>query len=273
MQEDQKVEIEAEIDGPAAEEVEELAEETQESQEAPEQAEQEKTEEDLDKITFDERQQAKVDEIIGEKIAKQKQAEREAQQLREQLADLKANEAPKERPNVPDMPDRDDPDYDDRLKERDKAIADAASFDAAERMRSEQELRQKEQSRQKQMQQFSEAANKYLDRAKTLKISEDQLNTAGDRLQGFNFGPDAMAQIINDPMGPQIYVNLANDLQEADKLAGMTSYQKAIHIENVLKPKAEASIKRAKTPPPPPDHLNGKGQPEGEIGPSGATYE
>lgn len=271
---EEAMEIEFDEDTPETPE----AEEQKSPEEEPEQKaepKQEEAEEDPDKVEFDERQQAKVNEIIGKKTAKQREAERQAEEYKKRLDELESKLPKQERPEIPEIPDRDDPEFDQKVKARDKAIEEAAAYDASERLRSEQELQEQQQHQQQAMQKFQSSVDKYNERAQTLGIDQGELVKAGETLQdfGYNFGPMAMAQILDDPMGPQIFVHLSKNPTDAEKLQSLPDYKKAVFIENTLKQAAQKGVKKINPPNDPPDHLDGKGAPEDEGGPPGVVYE
>ena len=229
-----------------------------------------------EKVTFSEEQQAKVNEIIGEQTQKRRQAEREAQERLEaqarELEELKSQIPSQTRPNVPDLPDPYDDDYEVRIQQRDEAIRKAAEFDAAqEREREFQTLREQEQKLE-QAKSVQDAAQSYVKRAEKLGIAPDELQAAGQVVNSFGI-PDSVAhQILIDDQGPQITKYLSQNLPELDSLIRANDFQ-AGQLYTAIKTKAVALSAKTSDAPPPPDKLKGGGMPLTDWGPDGINYE
>ena len=104
-----------------------------------------------------------------------------------------------------------------------------------------------------------------------LSVDQAALAAAGQTVSTVGIHDALATHILNDPVGPQVTVHLANNLQELATINQMDPMQAAIYIEQNIKPGLKP--KEVKQPPPPPEHLTGQGAREGERGPKNATYE
>lgn len=223
-----------------------------------------------EKVVFDERQQAKVNDLIGQKVKATRTVERENAELQRQLAETQAKIPQQERPNIPDLPDPFDDGFDTKLKEREAAVVKQAEFDANKRAQEASDERQNQQVMQQQQAKLTEVITTYAGRAKGLGISNDELKIAGDTLQQQGISGDLTVHILQDEKGPAITTFLANNPLALDEMRGMNSMQAAVHIETKIKPKVGG--RKATTAPSPAETLNGGGTPPSERGPKGATF-
>lgn len=216
-------------------------------------------------VTFDEGQQAKVNEIVGKKVAKTHEETRRADEAERQLAELKAAQPQTEAPEIPSMPDPDDFYGDPNgLKAaqdtRDKAISERAEFDATikqnESFQADQIVRQQQEQFQKQR----ETHTKYADTAETFGIKNDQMLKDAFTL-GQSLSNEVQGFIVEDAQGPLISNYLATNILELDKLKSMTPMQASIHIEKEIRPKL-ASTRKATNTPAPAEIVDGASVPE-----------
>jgi hypothetical protein len=224
-----------------------------------------------DKVTFDERQQAKFDEVVGSKVAKQRAAEREAEELRRKLEEVSANIPQPERPTIPEI----DP-YSDTLEEdlkaRDEAVHRQAEFDATQRANEQVQQQTLRQQQEQQVAQLQTIATTYAERAKILGVKPEELQVAADKLQQQGISDELTVHLLNDDKGPAITKYLADNPLALDAMRGMTSMQAAIHIETNVKPIAGAS-KKTTNAPPPSQLIEGGGTPPAQRGPKDTTYD
>ena len=259
------------IDEAPAAEAEKPAEEAAEQPETP--PKEEKTPESKAKIDFTPEQQEVFNAEIGKKVGKIHAAEQEAKKLREELEQTKAQLPQDQRPAVPAIPDSYDPDYESKLAARDKAIADAATFDYNERIASEQALQQQQQAMEEQNKQAAETIKNFQKNATDLGITIDEVRDNFQTLGQYGIPNSAVAYMIDEPLGPQIGRYLANNPVEVDALKGLSPQQVAVRIAIEIKPKAQGSAPKVDVPPAPADTLRGNGAKEAERGPAGTMYE
>ena len=208
-----------------------------------------------DKVAFDERQQAKVNELIGGKVAKLHDERREKEQLRQQLEQLQQYVPQQQVPSVPEMPNPDDF-YDDiegyqrKVQERDKALTERAAFDA--QLRYQENLRaqiaQKRQIEAQQKQQ--EQLTSYLEKGKALNLENEKIIQDGQMLSQSGLANDVQDFILQDEQGPLIASYLAGNVMELDKVLSMPPIQAAVYIANTVKPSLSRTRKTTTTPAP-----------------------
>lgn len=225
-------------------------------------------------VTFDERQQAKFNEEIGKKVAKQREAERLANEERERreaaerkLAELQAPV----RPDIPPIPDPYDSDFQAKAAHRDAMIAKAAQYDAQIAWQRQQAEQARQQEAMKAQQALQQTAVSYAEKASKLGVQPQELQQAGAAVAQYGVNDRLANRILRDDRGPEITVFLSRNFQELETLNSMEPEDAAVYLETVIKP-------RAKRQPPtlapaPPEPLRGSGSPEGQRGPEGVIYE
>lgn len=224
------------------------------------------------KVTFDESQQAKVDEIVNEKVFKQRNAERERDRAQAELADLRSKQPTAERPVIPDLPeDTFADDYKQQMADRDKAIADASAFDARKDEADRAEQSQQQTAQTAQVEQLTKAMTDYSTRAKDAGITEVDLKKASDIVNSIGIDGAVAGHILLDEKGPAITQHLAANISQLEAMRAMTPMQAAVFIETQVKPSLTG--KPSSATPDPTTVLNGGASPPGERGPKGATFE
>lgn len=224
-----------------------------------------------EKIEFTEKQQKVFNEAIGRKVAKIHEAESRAERLARELEETRSR-IPKElAPEVPDIPDPYDPDFKTKINEREKQIAKRTEWDINERARSERDLEQHYNNQRAEAAERTRIVQVYTDRAVKLGVKPQDLQQAGP-VVGNQLHPILVQHILEEPLGPQMTVYLANNQLIIDQLASMSPTQAVIYLDSQVKPKA-AAARKLDLAPEPVDHLTGRGRAEGERGPKGARFE
>ncbi len=216
------------------------------------------------KVTFDDRQQAKVNELISGKVAQTHEQRRRADEAERQLAAFQANQPVPQAPEVPEMPTQDELwDNPEKLVEWEKATRQRAKFDAD----NDAVLRQQEAAQQQQAQAIL---------LKMQERNENYTKTAGD----FNMDPvrveaesnlvaqsivnqDTRDFILEDKQGPLVVSYLANNPLELEKMRIMTPLQQAAFVTSEIKPKL-ASTRTVTQAPAPATIVDGAGAPKQE---------
>jgi len=195
---------------------------------------------------------------------------REKEALQAQLSEMQSQIPTAQRPDVPDMPDVYDDNFDEQVRLRDKAIQDAAMFDAQQRLVDEQRARQDLELQEEQQRAHLKIVQDYSSRAAKQNISKQELEVAGQTVMAYGIGDELTGFILNDEHGPLITKYLAQNPEEIESMRGMGTMNAAIHIANNVKPKAVSNL--TNNVPSPADTLGGGGAPKRERGPTGATY-
>ncbi len=197
---------------------------------------------------------------------------RKVEALQQQLAQAQSQMPQVQRPLIPDLPDPYDADFDQKMQVRDKAVSDAAAYDAttAVLQHSQQVANQNAFNQQQEQTQKTEQA--FVDRSANLGVNTTDLNTALQTVNAYGGVGDVAQYIMNDPKGPLIAAFLANNPGEIETLRNLGLAAAGEHIAINIKPKV-AAMKKTTGAPAPVDSLDGGGAPPAKRGPEGATYE
>ena len=225
------------------------------------------------KVEFNDDQQKVFNDMAAKKAFETREAKRESDELRRQLEETKAKIPQQSRPNVPDVPDPYDDNYESRLRERDDAIRASAEYDASARVRQEnaqrEQLRTQHETQQKQVARIQA----YAGRARTLGMTSAELESAGARVNEFGIAQDVANFIIGDDKGPLITKYLSQNPLEMETLSSMDSMSAGVRIATVVKAKAAALGVQQRNAPDPAETLRGAGVSTSDGGPDGASYE
>lgn len=205
------------------------------------------------KVEFTPEQQEVFNEVINKKVAKQREAEREAQEARERLKaleeELRARQQP-QRPTVPPKPDNPyDDDYEVQMSRWAESLAAQQAYD---RQMEAEERRIAEQQQRAYMEQQQAAQRKnaeYFNRGDKLGISQLELSQASQQINTFNLHHDVVDHLLDDAKGPEIALYLSKNLEDLQAVANMTPTKAAVYLETVVKPKARREPPKVVTPP------------------------
>ena len=225
-----------------------------------------------EKVSFNEQQQVVFNDAIGKKVASQRAAEREAQELRLELQNLKADIPQPKRPELPDAPDPMDDDFEQKLKIREAALEERVRFDVQQDADTKFQEQEQAKAQNEAGAKLNVVATAYAEKAKVLGISDEALKAAGNVLKTTGISNELTLHILKDDKGPAITKYLADNPVVLDSMQGMTNMQAAIFIETKVKPIA-GSLKQTTNAPHPSEILQGGGTPPTDRGPKGATFE
>lgn len=228
-----------------------------------------------EKPIFTEEQQRIFDEAIGKKVFKLREKEREAEQLRRQLEELRQPET-RSRPSIPEMPDPfavTDEEYKRRIREREQALISAAAYDAQQQVLEQQQRAMAAEAARKQQEVMTEKVQSYSERAKTLGVRPDELQAAGAIVGQFGMDDSLVQYILEDDHGPLITKYLSQNIQELDNLRYMHPTMAAVRIATQIKAKAAALKPKLTNVPNPIRTPQPTGIAPKPKGPKGATFE
>ena len=224
-------------------------------------------------VKFDEKQQAKVNDIVAKKTFEKNEQIRKNEVLEQRIKEIEAKIPVPSRPEIPQIPDALDLDFDAKVLARDKVILEQANYDSQERVASEQ-ARQAELSRQQEYQtQLNDSIKVFTERSQKLNIKAEDLKAAGGIVAQQGLSDPVVAHILDEPTGPQITVYLSKNPLIAEELNRLTPMQAAVRISTELREAASKMVVTPATAPDPAETFTGSGSKEGQRGPKGATYE
>ncbi len=224
------------------------------------------------KITFSDEQQRIVDDIAAKKTFKIREAEREAEKLRQQLEEARSQLPQETRPDVPPIPDAFEDDYEAKVLARDKQVLAAAQFDANEQARQSQAQQIQLQEQQQQQRELAEKAQAYSANATKKGINSAELQAAGAAVANYGIREDVTMEMLSDVDGPAITVYLSANPQAIDALNSASPISLgAVYAD--IKSKASGIGARLPTTPDPVDTLSGSGVPPKKRGAAGTTFE
>lgn len=225
------------------------------------------------KVVFDEEQQKVFNDRIAKKVAATKAAERRAQELEARLKEYEAKIPKPEAPKVPPMPDRYDEHYEQKLADRDRAIEQAAAYKYQQAVQAQLSQHQQQEQLKAKQRELQEANTAYVQRGEKMGYKPEKLAAVTGEIIESGLGNSAQIFIRDDKSGPDICMYLSKNPDVLEEVLGMSEAMAIAHLATVVKEQAVSSARKGKTPPPPTDHLRGKGAPEGGRGPKGAIYE
>ena len=229
-----------------------------------------------EKVTFDEAQQKVFDTAIAKKGLQAKRSDMASQatigDLNQRIADLQSKMPQSTRPAIPELTDQYDDDFQTQMATRDKAIQEAAAFDANQVTARQLQDNQALVAQQEQQKATLNRATAFLGRAEKLGINEASLKTALDTVGAYGGIGDVAEFVMVDDNGPLIAAYLADNPAEVLAIQALTPLQGVAHIVSSVTPKAIAN-KQTIIAPDPPDGLGGSGTNPSDEGPAGAVYE
>jgi len=229
------------------------------------------------KVTFDEAQQTVFNNAILAKDRKHFEKfnaqNEQLQKLQSENQQLQAKIPVAARPEVPEMPDKYDENFSQKLQARETALIAQGDFDRNERIASQTNLANQQQQQRNQHEAIQTAKTGYDSRADNLGLKAKDIDPAWNTLINHGVNVHIQAHLLDEATGPQIVDYLAKNPLEMDKLAGMNPMSGAIFIATELRDAAAGAAKKINLAPAPVDTLKGNGAREGSRGPKGATFE
>jgi len=223
-------------------------------------------------VKLDAEAQKILDTEIAKRVKAQREAERRAQELERQLAQLQEAQRPT-RPVVPDLPDPyqvTEEEYRNAVQARDKALQEAAIFDAQQKYLERQRQELEQQEKQRKLNELLDMRTKYIERAKNAGIDPVVLEGAG-AVVGSEM-PWIQEFVLADKYGPQVVQYLAANPEERAKLNAMSPEQRAYYLGATVRNKAAASVKPKVSGAPAPVSKPNRAAVAESLGPPGAKY-
>ena len=228
------------------------------------------------KVVFTDEQQRIVDEAVGHKVFKQREAERKAERLQKELDEIKSKQQAGLPPLIPDIRnpfELTEEQYAQRVRERDSAIKARAEWDANQRAQQQRTDDARQQAEAARIESLNKDIDSYRGRATTFGIKTEELQAAGNTVATFGIHEDLVQFILTDEHGPLITKYLSRNVAEMETLASMSPAAAAARIERIVRGKALALKPKVTETPDPSDRPRGSGVSPKEKGPQGATFE
>ena len=228
------------------------------------------------KVEFNDDQQRVMNDAIGKKVAKQREAERQAEELQRQLQEQSDELAKLKQPQRPDVPAAPDPysdNYDQEMAERDAAMGQQLQYDAQAKFAQDQQNATQQAAYDAAIEAQNKTSDAYKDRAEKLGVAGDTLVKAGATVGNYGLDPSITMHILADDQGPSLTVFLADNPTELEAVRQMSPMQAAVYLETQVKPKAVAARPGVNATPAPVASVSGGGFPEKEDGLANVTYE
>jgi hypothetical protein len=236
----------------------------------------EEVQEKQTKPVFDEVQQQAFDKAIAEKVYKQRNAEKEADQLKRRVQELEQQIPKEQRPAVPKEPDPfalSEAEFQQQARLRDEAIARQAAYDAQQRFHEQERQRVHQEQIQKEQELLNDKVATYSQRAVQLGISTEELQVAGNSVAQFGMSDEVINYILEDDLGPAITKYLSQNITELDGLRAMSPTQAAVRIATHVREKASALKPKVNAAPDPVNAPERAGKAPSAKAPKGAIFE
>ena len=197
-----------------------------------------------------------INEAINKQHRKYQEEKRRADEAERRLAEMQPKP---QAPQLVEAPDPFDDDYEIKQAAYIESVRQQAIFENNQRL--SQELTQSQQAAAQREQQARENAKiqAYVDNAKAMSISIEQLEQAGQVVGSYGLSKDVQMFIVDDKQGPLITQYLAANHADAETIASMPPLQAAIYIERTIKPKVAALKPKTTSTPNPATRVSGGG--------------
>ena len=113
----------------------------------------------------------------------------------------------------------------------------------------------------------------YRDRAQSLKVTDEQLNTAVSVISDYGMPGEVAQYIMNDPNGPLITTYLGKNTDILHEMSKLTPMEQAVMISQKISPKFASTKPVNSQAPAPLDRIKGSGTVPKKRGATGTTFE
>lgn len=227
-------------------------------------------------VKFDERQQEKVNDLIADKVRKQREAERKAERLEKELAEARAQMPKQTRPIVPEVPDPyalTDEQFRAQIRQREEIMRQQATYDAQQQILLQQQQAEQRRIENERIVALESDAEQYRTRALKVGVNSEDLAAAGMAVNQFGIDNALAEMILKDADGPLITLYLSKNLVELEALSKMNTLQAAVKLVTDIKQKAATLKRKTSTAPDPINTPRNTGAGSRNHGADGATYE
>ena len=184
-------------------------------------------------------------------IGKRKEIEEDNRYLRGLLKQHGIEETNKP-PEVPNKPDPFDPDFDAKMEERDRIIAQRATWDQQQNSFNYQQQAQIQAD-------LNQRNEKYYQNAAEAGLKQDALLNAGDKVLAAEVNPQTIDYIMRHQEGPKITMYLSQNPTALQTLSQMGPMQAVEVIATKIAPFVAGQQTQRDDPPEPTEQLKGGG--------------
>lgn len=190
-----------------------------------------------------------INKVINRKHYEAQEAKREAEELRQRLAQYEQQSS--QAPVVPEKPDQFDDDYDAKFAAYERAVAERAKFDAQQELTRKQEQQALERQQLEQQQKLQQQLATYVENGKAAGLTQEEMVQTINIAESYGINQDIQAALLADADGALIVKHLAANPTVTMELTQMTPYQAALYIERTIRPAAKQLKPKQTTTPPP----------------------
>lgn len=214
----------------------------------------------------------KQQEIIAQYRSKERVSSRRFKELEEENASLKSKLEPSFDGVVPQMPEPFDDDFDSKVRAREEALQRKARADAIAMQQREAEAEAQRKREREEFEQQQKLQADFKKNASDLGVDQQSLADAAQAVINYGVTPDIENAILSDANGPLMLQYLAANPLELSDLIEANPLRAGMLLADV-KSKSLSLKPKPSSAPPPPQALSGRGAPQRERGPKGATFE
>lgn len=217
-----------------------------------------------------EKAQAAFEKKYSKQHWKMKEEERKREAAEQKIKELenRLNTQQQQQIKIPPVPDPYDDNFEAQMIEREKAIRQAAAYDAEQKFRAEQQQQLQQQAALKAQQEAAEKTRKVYDTAVKYGINQDELQIAENRVASFiprtHSGEMLANYILEHEQSPLVIKYLGDNTMEAEKIAGMNPIKAAQYIDSTIVKRAQSLKPRISKAPEPVKSPSGRGAPKSE---------
>lgn len=178
------------------------------------------------------------------------------------------------RPDIPEMPDQFDDDFEAKVKERDEAIIAANEFDGQQKIADQAVLDEQQATLKKQGEEYVAILDGHNARAEAFGLDEKERVAQENIVDAYIKDPGLVRFLFSHEDGSLAIAYLSENPREMEKIAGMPTAHAAVYVSMNVIPNAQEMKPKTTKAPDPLDIPEGKGAKEGEDPAlAGAVFE
>lgn len=194
-----------------------------------------------------------IQKVINKKHFEAKEAQRQAEEYKKRLDEIEARqreEEAKRYSSIPERPDPFDDDYDEKIALYEQQLQQKAQWDFQQKLAESQRLSAQQAEQAKQAQEMQDKASAYTSKAKSLGISAEELQMAGNAVAQYGINDDLTMAILQDSDGPLITKYLASNPADIADLNSMNPYVAGAKLAEIKQKAAQLKPKQTNAPEP-----------------------